>query len=173
MKTIDHVKALAINMRLYAIEDVLSADYYLKSFDSDAIEQLLEYLTPELMKVTVISKKYEGVTDSIEKWYDTEYLFASLSEEELENLNDCGLNEAFKLPEENQFKPFDLKLVTNLSKYPRLIYSTKLAHLWFKEDLKFQLPKAFLNFKLMYLNRNIFLHLKYLIKLLFFKKSYH
>ena len=70
-------------MQVYAIEDVLFAGYYLTKFDPNAIQQIFEYFTPEKMKVAVISKKYEGKTDQIEKWYGTEYKMESLHRETL------------------------------------------------------------------------------------------
>ena len=78
-------------MHIYDIKDVLSADYYFTRFDSKAIEQLLfDYLKPELMKITVISKKYKPISDRIEKWYGTEYNMKILKKSTLDNLNNCS-----------------------------------------------------------------------------------
>ena len=141
-------------MQVYAIEDVLSAGYYLTKFDPEAIQQIFEYLTPEKMKIAVISKKYEGKTDQTEKWYGTEYKMEALNEEILESLKTCGRNDAFKLPSKNSFIPSNLSLInhksTDLPKFPRLIQSTPLTRLWYKEDTKFILPKAYLRFEIRY-----------------------
>lgn len=139
-------------MQVYAIRDVLSADYYQTKFDSNSVEQLLFHLTPEKMKVKVISKEYHGKTDRTEKWYGTEYKKMALKKSILDNLRECGLNKAFRLPEKNLFIPDDLTLVSHNnrkhSKEPRLIYSNELCRLFYKEDLRFFLPKAFIKLEI-------------------------
>ena len=139
-------------MQMYAVEDVLFASNYLTEFDPEAIEKLLEYLTPEKIKIMVISKKYQGKTDRIEKWYGTEYKMLCLTKKTLENLNKCSLNEAFKLPEKNIFIPSNLAVINHAesdpSEFPRLIHSTQLTKLWYKEDSKFLLPKVYLKFEI-------------------------
>ena len=50
------------------------------------------------MRVTVLSKKYQGQTDQTEKWYGTDYKIEKIPSENIEKLHKCGLNEAFKLP---------------------------------------------------------------------------
>jgi len=139
LEPIDYVKSISANMQFYAIEDVLSADFYQTKFDPEAIENILEHLTPEKMKVKVISKKYQA-----------EYKKMTLRKKTLESLNECGLNEAFKLPEKNPFIPSDLTLVEHekISKFPRLVHLTTLSRLWYKEDSRFNLPKAYIKFEI-------------------------
>ncbi len=142
-------------MQFYAIEDILSADFYQTKFDPEAIENILEHLTPEKMKVKVISKKYQGKCDKIEKWHGTEYKKMTLRKKTLESLNECGLNEAFKLPEKNPFIPSDLTLVEHekISKFPYKIFSSSLSCLWYKEDSKFLIPKTYLKFRIRQLEK--------------------
>jgi len=145
---------MSANMQYYAIEDVMSADFYQTKFEPEAIENILEYLTPEKMKIKVISKKYQGKCDRIERWHGTEYKLMTLRKKTLENLNECGLNPAFKLPEKNPFIPTDLTLVEheNRSATPYIIHSSKLSRLWYKEDLQFLIPKAYLRFRIRHLD---------------------
>ena len=107
------------------------------------------------MKIAVISKKYQGKTDQVEKWYGTEYKMETLNKETLENLKTCGQSNAFKLPEQNSFIPSNLTLIdhksADLLMFPRLIHSTPLARLWYKEDSKFLLPKAYIRFEIRFL----------------------
>lgn len=134
------------------MEDILTANYYLTKFDPDLIESLYNHLIPEKMRVSVISKKYEGKTNLTEKWYGTEYKIEKLSEQLINELNSCELNEAFHLPVENTFIPKDFNLVNHENseplKFPAIIYSSSLSRLWFKEDSKFLLPKAVIKFEL-------------------------
>ena len=54
---------------------------------------------PEKMRLTLLSKKYQGQTDRVEKWYGTEYKIEKIEPETLNKLKDCGVNEeAFRLP---------------------------------------------------------------------------
>lgn len=46
-----YVCSITSNMRLYAIEDALCAEYYQTNFDPDLVDQLLNYIKPESMKV--------------------------------------------------------------------------------------------------------------------------
>lgn len=152
-KPIGYVSSVASSMQVYAIEDVLAAQYYLTKFDPEAIQHLYDFFTPDKMKCAVISKKYEGKTDQIEQWYGTEYKLDRLSEEHLNTLKNCGLNESFRLPVKNSFIPADLNLIDHqnpeqLPKMPRLVQSSPLTRLWYKEDTKFQLPKAYLKFEI-------------------------
>lgn len=152
-KPINYVSSLTSDMHVHGMEDVLSANYYLTKYDPDAIKDLYKYLTPEKMKVAVISKKYEGNTDKKEQWYDTEYSEQKLAKEQLDALNSCGLNENLSIPPVNAFIPNDLNIIKhqnpeNLPKFPRIIQSSALTRLWYKEDLKFLLPKAYLKFEL-------------------------
>ena len=129
-------------MQIYDINDFLTAEYFMLEFSPYAIEKLFDYLTPDKMKITVVSKKYKPITDRIEKWYGTEYNMKFLRKNTLEKLKFCGLNEAFKLPRKNPFVPNNLSLIPknkNItdSVYPQLIYSSPLVRLGYKKDSKF------------------------------------
>jgi insulysin len=134
------------------MENILTANYYLTKFDSELIQSLYSYLVPEKMRVSVISKKYEGKTNLIEKWYGTEYKVEKLNDILINELKSCEQNDAFHLPQENSFIPKDFNLVNHqdveVSKFPSIIYSSSLSRLWFKDDTKFLLPKAVIKFEL-------------------------
>lgn len=152
-KPISFVSSLAADLHIFSMDHILTANYYLTRYDPALIETLYDYLVPEKMRVSVVSKKYEGKTDRTEKWYGTEYRLDKLNQSQLQELKGCGLNEAFHLPEKNTFIPNDLGLIkhdaaSELPKFPRIIHSSPLTRLWFKEDTKFLLPKAVLKFEL-------------------------
>ena len=151
---ISYVSYLASTMQIYDINDILAAEYFMLEYSPNTIEKLLSYLTPEKMKITVVSKKYKPITDRIEKWYGTEYNIKFLKKVTLQKFNSCGLNEeAFKLPRKNPFIPSNLKLIDqNIpdSMYPQLVYSTPLVRLGYKKDSKFLLPKVYLKFEIRY-----------------------
>ena len=81
------------------MENILTSNYYLNKFEPDLIASVYEHLVPEKMRLTLLSKKYQGQTDRVEKWYGTEYKIEKIEQETLNKLNECGLNEeAFRLP---------------------------------------------------------------------------
>jgi insulysin len=84
---ISYVSYLASTMQIYDINDILAAEYFMLEYSPNTIEKLLSYLTPEKMKITVVSKKYKPITDRIEKWYGTEYNIKFLKKVTLQKFN--------------------------------------------------------------------------------------
>ena len=151
-EAIHYVSDLSLNMNLYEMPDLLSAGFYCTQFNPESIQALYDYLTPEKMKVMVISKKFEEKTNLIEKWYKTEYKLEKISEEELLMLQQCGQNENFDLPCRNSFIPKNLALIEHqedlVSNLPRIISIRSHGRLWYKEDTKHRLPKASIRFEI-------------------------
>jgi insulysin len=153
-KPINYVSSLTHDMHTYAMEHLLTAKYYSTKFDANLIKSIYDYLHPSKMKIMVVSKKYENNTDLVEPWYGTNYAIEKLADHNLKMLRECGLNEAFRLPNKNEFIPSDLSLVNHndshelLPKLPRVVHSTNLTRLWYKEDTKFLLPKAIYKFEI-------------------------
>ena len=152
-KPINYVSSLTADMHIYEMDDLLAANYYLTKFDPEAIKKLYDYLTPDKMKLAVISKKFEGETDLTEKWYGTQYKVDKMSDKQLEEIKNCGTNENFSLPPKNTFIPSDMSLIRHdnideLAAFPRIIHSCPLTRLWYKEDTKFLLPKAYIKFEI-------------------------
>lgn len=147
-KPISYVSSLAADMHVYDMDHVLTSSYYSTTFDPELIQSIFGYLEPTKMRMTVVSKKYEGQTDKTEKWYGTQYKTEAYPPEKVSALLGCGHNEAFKLPLKNEFIPQDLSLVKHetdpeaTSKFPRVVHSDQLHRVWYKEDTKFLLPKA-------------------------------
>ncbi len=150
-KPINYVSHLTADMHVYQMQDLLSADYFLTEFAPQAIQELFAHLSPRHMKAQVISKKFAGKTSLTERWYGTEYSVDALSPQQLEALASCGTGDCFHLPEANRFIPADLSLVARESssqQAPKLVQASPLSRLWFAEDNKFLLPKAYLKFEL-------------------------
>lgn len=56
---------------------VLLGHHLVREFDPSLIEEMLSYLTPSNMMVTLVAKSVEGTTTHTEKWYDPYYIFNS------------------------------------------------------------------------------------------------
>ena len=81
---INLASSLPADLYIYSFEHIttsslLNAHYYLTKFDPELIESLNSYLTPERMRLTAVSKKYEGKTGLTEKWYGAEYSIEPLT----------------------------------------------------------------------------------------------
>ncbi|XP_070539954.1 insulin-degrading enzyme-like [Ptychodera flava] len=134
----------------YAIKEVLCGDFIMDEFRPDLLEMLLSKLTPEKIRVAVISKSFEGETDQTEKWYGTPYRVTPIPQEKLERWKNAGLNENFALPPRNEFIPTNFGITPREeepSSIPVLIKDTNMTKLWFKQDDTFLLPKACLFFE--------------------------
>uniref|UniRef100_A0A8C1J4J2 Insulin-degrading enzyme n=1 Tax=Cyprinus carpio TaxID=7962 RepID=A0A8C1J4J2_CYPCA len=98
-------------------------------------------------EVAVVSKSFEGQTDRTEEWYGTQYKQEAITDEKWQN---ADLNGKFKLPMKNEFIPTNFEiypLEKDPPSVPTLIKDTAMSKVWFKQDDKFFLPKACLNFE--------------------------
>uniref|UniRef100_A0A667Z4I5 Insulin-degrading enzyme n=2 Tax=Myripristis murdjan TaxID=586833 RepID=A0A667Z4I5_9TELE len=100
--------------------------------------------------VAVVSKSFEGQTDKTEEWYGTQYKQEAICDEVIKKWQNADLNGKFKLPMKNEFIPTNFEiypLEKDSSPVPTLIKDTAMSKVWFKQDDKFFLPKACLNFE--------------------------
>uniref|UniRef100_A0AAX7TZT0 Insulin-degrading enzyme n=1 Tax=Astatotilapia calliptera TaxID=8154 RepID=A0AAX7TZT0_ASTCA len=137
-------------LHYYPLEEVLAAEYLLEEFRPDLIEMVLDKLRPEHVRVAVVSKSFEGQTDITEEWYGTQYKQEAISEETIKKWANADLNGKFKLPMKNEFIPTNFEiypLEKDSPSVPTLIKDTAMSKVWFKQDDKFFLPKACLNFE--------------------------
>ncbi|XP_042081303.1 insulin-degrading enzyme isoform X2 [Haplochromis burtoni] len=137
-------------LHYYPLEEVLAAEYLLEEFRPDLIEMVLDKLRPEHVRVVVVSKSFEGQTDMTEEWYGTQYKQEAISEETIKKWANADLNGKFKLPMKNEFIPTNFEiypLEKDSPSVPTLIKDTAMSKVWFKQDDKFFLPKACLNFE--------------------------
>nr|DBA15111.1 TPA: hypothetical protein GDO54_004366 [Pyxicephalus adspersus] len=100
--------------------------------------------------VAVVSKSFAGQTDKTEEWYGTQYKEEDIPSEVIEKWQKADLNGKFHLPMKNEFIPTNFEifpLEKDATPFPTLIKDTAMSKLWFKQDDKFFLPKACLNFE--------------------------
>uniref|UniRef100_UPI00398E990D insulin-degrading enzyme isoform X2 n=1 Tax=Pristiophorus japonicus TaxID=55135 RepID=UPI00398E990D len=145
-----YTSKLAGSLHYYPIEEVLAAEYLLEEFRADLIQMVLEKLIPETVRVAVVSKSFEGQTDKTEKWYGTQYKQEAIGADVIQKWQNADLNGKFKLPVKNEFIPTNfeiLPLENDALPFPSLIKDTAMSKVWFKQDDKFFLPKACLNFE--------------------------
>ncbi|XP_067276926.1 insulin-degrading enzyme isoform X2 [Pseudorasbora parva] len=137
-------------LHYYPLEEILAAEYLLEEFRPDLIEMVLDKLRPENVRVAVVSKSFEGQTDRTEDWYGTQYKQEAITDEVIKKWQNADLNGKFKLPMKNEFIPTNFEiypLEKDSPSAPTLIKDTAMSKVWFKQDDKFFLPKACLNFE--------------------------
>ncbi|XP_061645273.1 insulin-degrading enzyme isoform X3 [Phyllopteryx taeniolatus] len=137
-------------LHYYPLEEVLAAEYLLEDFRPDLIEMVLDKLRPEYVRVVLVSKSFDGQTDKAEEWYGTQYKQEAISEETIKKWAGAHLNGKFKLPMKNEFIPTNFEIYPlgkDSPAVPALIKDTAMSKVWFKQDDKFFLPKACLNFE--------------------------
>uniref|UniRef100_A0A8C1YR85 Insulin-degrading enzyme n=1 Tax=Cyprinus carpio TaxID=7962 RepID=A0A8C1YR85_CYPCA len=137
-------------LHYYPLEEVLAAEYLLEEFRPDLIEMVLDKLRPENVRVAVVSKSFEGQTDRTEEWYGTQYKQEAITDDAIKKWQNADLNGKFKLPMKNEFIPTNFEiypLEKDSPSVPTLIKDTAMSKVWFKQDDKFFLPKACLNFE--------------------------
>ncbi|XP_034408413.1 insulin-degrading enzyme-like [Cyclopterus lumpus] len=146
----DYTSKVSGLVHYYPLEEILAAEYLWEEFRPDLIEMVLDKLRPEYVRVTVVSKSFEGQTNKTEEWYGTQYKQEAISEESLEKWASADLNNKLKLPMKNEFIPTNFEiypLEKDSPPVPTLIKDTAMSKVWFKQDDKFFLPKACLNFE--------------------------
>jgi len=97
----------------YPINKILSASWIEPSFDQEAIETMIDALTPEKCLLIVMHKSFDGKVDLQERWYNASYSVRDLDARLIESIAKGPNKEALdhlKMPVPNQFIPesFDL-----------------------------------------------------------------
>lgn len=152
---INYTSHLANVMHRYPPKYILSGGYLLYEYDGDKVQKILDLLTPQRMRLTVVSKTFEGKTQCVEKWYQTPYSEGSIDAELLQRWTSPALNVALKLPHRNEFICSDFRIVTpprsaigddTTVSPPILLQHDEQCRLWYKPDIQFRKPKMMMHF---------------------------
>jgi len=68
---LDNVSHLSMNLFHYPPTEVIRGDYLMTALDAEQIKQILSYMTPNNMRITLVAPEVE--TNQTAKWYDTPY----------------------------------------------------------------------------------------------------
>ncbi|XP_039264342.2 insulin-degrading enzyme-like [Styela clava] len=144
-KPSSYVSKVSQALHYFPLDKVLSAGNILTGSRPDVVQDILERLNADNMKVDVVAKAFDGSADLSEKWYGTKYALVPITNETKEKWNNVELNDKLRLPEPNEFIPSSLsqKLVPESNpELPKLIKMDNFSKVWFKQDSTFNLPKA-------------------------------
>lgn len=137
------VSRLANQIHYFPPEDIIRGAFALDIYDAALIQEFLSHLTPE--NLTLILSGPNIVGNQVTRLYGVPFRREALTVESV-TLAKGDLN-ILGLPAKNRFIPgrLDVKKHEALSgdqSVPRLIKSSEHFDLWFKQDDKFQVPKA-------------------------------
>ncbi|WP_063371233.1 insulinase family protein [Pseudoalteromonas luteoviolacea] len=139
----DYVSELAANMQDYPLNHAVNAGYYFAKFEPVAINQVLEQLTPESMRVWYISKD-EPVTSKLH-FYDGQYKVEEISDQEIAQWSKPS-QLALALPSVNRLLPenFDIKVPQDgQTNRVEQVYKGERIHAWRKSSERYtQQPKG-------------------------------
>ncbi|XP_068634694.1 nardilysin-like [Aristolochia californica] len=151
----DYAVELAENLLVYSVEDVIYGEYVFKVWDSELVEHVLGFFTPENMRVDLASKSFnlqlEGVQS--EPWFGTPYIEDEISASVLKTWRDPPvIDPDLHLPPKNNFIPCDFtirrpnpmestSIAANLE-HPICLIDEPLVKLWYKPDWIFNVPRA-------------------------------
>ena len=136
------VRSLALNLQNFPDTEVLTGPYHLEAFDEGELGSVLQYFTPDNLRVTRIAP--DLVTDRREPWYGTPYRVEALSSERLHRWRKVGISDELDLPAPNPFIPAEtrVKPLNDVTDVPKLTIDEPGLTLWYKRDGTFRVPRA-------------------------------
>lgn len=144
-KPLDSVCQLVINMQHYPVEDYIYGDYIMQGMDHNIIEQLLEKLSPDNMRVIVIDPLIQG--EQITNWYQVPYNVEKIPKTKLKHWQHFRDELPLALPQPNHYIVADPKVYKDQQEkfsQPQCITQKNGLTLWYKQDQTFKVPKGYI-----------------------------
>lgn len=139
----NYVSSLTQSMQDYPLNHAINAPYYYAKFDADAVNNVLEQLNADTLRIWYVSQQEE--TDSQLHFYDGKYRISDISEQEIASWKKPS---EFKLalPTVNNLLPENFAIKTQAfkeQKHPELAYDKKGVKVWRQASQKFaEQPKG-------------------------------
>ncbi|KAK1679676.1 hypothetical protein QYE76_040524 [Lolium multiflorum] len=142
----NYVASISSNMQIFPPEDWLIASSVPSKFSPDAIQRVLNELTPDNVRIFWESKSFEGQTNLTEPWYGTSYCVEAVPPSTTQKWVEKAPDEDLHLPKPNIFIPTDLSLkkVEEKTSFPCMLRKTPFSRLWYKPDTLFFTPKVYI-----------------------------
>ena len=139
----NYVSALTGSMQVYPLNHTINAPYHYAKFDADAVNDVLNQLNADSLRIWYISQQEE--TDSQLYFYDGKYRINDISDDEIASWNKPS---EFKLalPSVNNLLPESFAIKTaefKEQKHPELVYDKQGVKVWRQASQKFaEQPKG-------------------------------
>ncbi|WP_166114853.1 insulinase family protein [Pseudoalteromonas sp. Z9A5] len=139
----NYVSSLTQSMQDYPLNHAINAPYYYAKFDADAVNNVLEQLNADTLRIWYVSQQEE--TDSQLHFYDGKYRISDISEQEIASWKKPS---EFKLalPTVNNLLPENFAIKTQAfkeQKHPELAYDKNGVKVWRQASQKFaEQPKG-------------------------------
>lgn len=147
----DNVEDLADNMLLYPEEHYITGPMLSFEYTPERITELLAYLIPDNVIITLQSKKLQAECKTVERWFKGRYNASKISDELLAQWRALGEGD-FALPGPNKFIPenFDMKEwdTDGPKAAPVLLVEDSLHKVWYHMDDVFDMPEAYVTAKI-------------------------
>tara|TARA_Y100000588_G_scaffold97447_1_gene105869 strand:+ start:66338 stop:69046 length:2709 start_codon:yes stop_codon:yes gene_type:complete len=143
VRLLDWVSGISVNMHHYPSEHYLYGDYLMTGFNSQQFAEVLQWLTPQNMRLVLI---HPGVEPSrYTKWYNTPYRINALDKDWLTALEsiDTPLN-TMSLPSTNPYlqRPCVLHELVAPGNKPQKLATHPGLNFWFKQDATYRVAKG-------------------------------
>lgn len=141
-----YARGLANDLHYFSPLEVLSGHYIMDEFKPALIKDLLGYIKPKNMLVTLIDKSVEGAQKS--RHYGVPYDSRRLSEQDsmaFGSKTGLSVATALALPADNEFIAENLQLISSVedqSKIPVHSVDEDAVDIWYLQDQQFSLPKG-------------------------------
>lgn len=146
---------LSNKLLYYPYEDILKLGYFMDNYDEQLINNAINGLTLQNMRIILISQKCEPECNLLEEWYSVKHTFSPFEQyvkdyyEGKHNVTPKKTHRKLDLPPKNIFIPENFEVHAtaqdSLPDEPKRIKEDKLGDVWFKRDNKFFVPKASIN----------------------------
>ena len=139
----NYVSALTGSMQVYPLNHTINAPYHYAKFDADAVNDVLNQLNADSLRIWYISQQEE--TDSQLYFYDGKYRINDISDDEIASWNKPS---EFKLalPSVNNLLPESFAIKTaefKEQKHPELVFDKQGVKVWRQASQKFaEQPKG-------------------------------
>lgn len=114
----NYVNSIVQALQEYPMNEVLCAERTFPEWRPDIINQIMEYLTPQKIRVHVVGKMYENIANETESWYGIKYKKEKIPTDIISMWENVSDNSDLQLPPKNEFiaTKFDIKPEANVIK---------------------------------------------------------
>ncbi len=146
---ITYVSDLASSIHEFSPEDLLRGDFMMEEYRPELIAELLHYIIPANMLVTLVAPDIKPQATS--PYYAAPYALGPMAKARLDKWKAAGTNEEIQLPTANEFLPQHVELFAlddqaKQQEKPILLKETEGLQLWYQQDKQFRVPRGDLYF---------------------------